>query len=138
MIQYFHNSISLIYLLSTLYILFRSFRAWQQRFSWTKRDVFVSRTVVVAMYIQLFLGLYLFFSARYFQSGTTLNTSTEMRFWPIEHFFIMIFALLTAQIGLIIASNTKEAHNKHRAIFLYNLIAMLLVFVSLIMIFLYR
>ncbi len=135
-IQYIHNSISVIFLSSTLFVLVRSYIGWKKVHNWYKRDYYFALTVVLTMYMQLILGLYLFFDARYFQSGTSLEKPTDLRFWPIEHFFIMIFALLTAQMGFIIASNTKKAQNKHRTLFVYDSIALSLVFVSLTMIFL--
>ena len=102
---------------------------------WNKRDYFLALAVVVLMYVQLFIGLYLFLDAQYFHSGASLEKPTDQRFWPIEHFFIMIFALLTAQMGLIIASNTKKPENKHKSLFLYDSVALSLVAVSLTMIF---
>lgn len=133
-IDIFHNSLSLLFVIFAIIVLWRSVQGWKRKLEWVKRDYHYAITLVVIMYLQMFLGLYLFFAARYLNTAETVVKPTELRFWPVEHFFTMIFALLVAQLGLVIAVNTKKHVDKHRVIFIYYTISLVFTFFSLAMI----
>ena len=133
--QYFHYSVSFFYTVGIVYMLFRSYFGWIRNFSWHSRDHYMALGVVLLMYLQLILGVYLFFSQHYLSTGSSLATPSPMRFWPVEHFFVMLFALIVSQLGLVIVSNSRKASVKYRTIFVYFAISFALVLASLFMIF---
>jgi hypothetical protein len=135
MIQVIHYFLSLLYLLIAIVSMIKFARSWSKSNSvYTKFDNFLAFSLLVTLYLQLLMGVYLFYNKL---SDPILmdNNSLEDRFWPIEHFFVMFFSILAAQLGYIYSKNLKNDNKKFRTLTIYYTISFVLVMFSLSMIF---
>jgi len=62
----------------------------------------------------------------YLSNDDTLKEVSK-RLWPIEHIVLMLFALLIANLGLIISINTNSDKRKYVNILIYYSISILLI-----------
>lgn len=133
-VHYIHNSLSVLFLILALVALVRGYLGWQRGWAWRRADMRLAIGVVLTMYLQMLLGFYLFFAAQALPQGASADKGAELRFWPVEHFFIMLFALLIAQVALIVVANTRRDTDRFRLLFRYLSVSLLLVALSLGMI----
>lgn len=129
-----HGIISTAFTITAITILVRSIRGWGLKKAYTKLDKNISVLFLVFMYIQLVLGILLYFVLGNQQSGAesieeAIN-QTSLRYWALEHFIIMIFALFLSQIGWVFIRKSKLDLNKHKNTLFYFGISILLIFIS--------
>ncbi|MCK5781909.1 MAG: hypothetical protein KAH10_04930 [Flavobacteriales bacterium] len=129
-----HSLLSALYLIIALTSILRFSFAWRNKLSFTKYDSYLAITLLVTLYLQMAMGVYLFYTKL---SATIViqNNSIENRFWPVEHFFVMFFSILTAQLGYIYSKNIKQSSSKFKTLTIYYSISIVLVIFSLAMIF---
>jgi len=60
-----------------------------------------------------------------------VQEAASKRFWPVEHIVLMIFALFIANLGLIFSIKSSNDKLKFKRIFVYYLISILLIAISL-------
>ncbi len=112
---------SLIAIILCLYMI-KSILAKQQ---FSKTHIYLENSFIGLLYLGLVLGiiLYFFIEPEENMSQLTIEQAQKTmssRFWSIEHFSVMLFALMLAQIGKVFT--TKEVHsiNKFKyALFYY-------------------
>lgn len=135
MISYIHTFVSTLYLILAITSLIKFGLAWKRDLQFKKLDKYLAIGLLSTLYIQMLMGVYLF----YLKINSTViihNDSLDDRFWPLEHFFVMLFSILSAQLGYIYSNNIKKSSKKFKTLFIYFLISFLLVILSLGMIFL--
>jgi len=135
MVSYIHTFISTLYLVIAVTTIIKFAIAWKRKYQFTKIDKYLALSLLSTLYIQMLMGIYLF----YIKINSTIiihNNSLEDRFWPLEHFFVMLFSILIAQLGYIYSQNLKKSEKKFKTLFLYFTSSFLLVMISLAMIFL--
>lgn len=129
-----HGIISTVFTITAITILVRSIRGWGLKKVYTKLDKSISVLFLCFLYIQLVLGLLLYFVLGNQQSGAKSMeeaiTQTSIRYWALEHFIIMIFALFLSQIGWVFIRKSKLDLNKHKNTLFYFGISILLIFIS--------
>ncbi len=129
-----HGIISTVFTITAITILLRSIRGWSLNKAYTKLDKNISILFLVFLYIQLVLGILLYFVLGNQQSGAESMeeaiTQTSIRYWALEHFIIMIFALFLSQIGWVFIRKSKLDLNKHKNTLFYFGISILLIFIS--------
>ena len=92
----------------------------------------MSISLVAVFHIQLVLGLLLYFifspiTISAFQDfGMTMKDS-QLRYWAVEHIFVMILSVVIAQIGRIQVKKTHSNTSKHRSSAIYFTMAFILV-----------
>ena len=130
---YIHTSLSVIFVIISVTSVIRFYLGWSKKLDFTKYDSLLSKALLVTLYLQMFMGVYLFYTRL---SATVIiqNNSLEDRFWPVEHFFVMFFSILTAQLGYVYAKNLKASEKKFKTLIIYYSISLVLVIFSLSMI----
>jgi len=88
------------------------------------------------LYFGLVLGiiLYFFYHQAYDLSQINfkeLQKESISRFWAIEHFSVMVFALMISQIGKIFTSKSISDRDKYKYALFYYGIATLIILVSM-------
>ncbi len=132
-----HTLISLTFLVIAIWLFIRSYNGIYNDKAYTRKDKLLSFGFIISLYLQLIFGLFLFSNIDSYSGVNYLTEENSMKFlskrlWPVEHIVLMLFALLIANLGLIISLNTKSDINKHKHTFIYYAIAMLLIFYSLL------
>ena len=130
---YIHTSLSVIFVIISVASVIRFYLGWSKELEFTKYDNWLAKALLVTLYLQMLMGVYLFYTKL---SATIViqNNSLEDRFWPVEHFFVMFFSILTAQLGYVYAKNLKASDKKFKTLIIYYSISLVLVIFSLGMI----
>gem|GEM_PF-356051 len=130
-----HVSTSIISLLAALFVCRNSFIGILKEKVYT---VFYRKTEIiflVSMYLQLTLGVILYFFLRPENNPRIVTIDdayrfSSMRFWAIEHFSVMLFALLLIQIGKIFTTKLPRDRDKFRYAGIYYGFSTLLILIS--------
>jgi len=130
---YIHTSLSVIFLIISITSVVRFYLGWKKNYDFTKYDDWLAKALLVTLYLQMLMGVYLFY-VRLSATIIIQNNSLENRFWPVEHFFVMFFSILTAQLGYVYAKNLKKSKSKFKTLIIYYSISLVLVIFSLMMI----
>lgn len=129
-----HIFVSSIFTIIAIIILFRSIRGWRLKKSFTNWDKNISILYLIFLYIQLILGFLLYFVLGSKSGGAASMEEaaqhTSFRFWVLEHFAIMVFALFLSQLGWVFIRNSKLDINKHKNTLFYFGTSILLIIIS--------
>lgn len=101
-----------------------------------KPCIYLENSFILLLYLGLVLGFLLYFimepANKYaIQSAAEVNRILSLRFWSIEHFSVMLFALILAQIGKIFTSRSISHHAKFKYAMIYYGAATIATLVSL-------
>jgi hypothetical protein len=131
-----HTLISLSFLIIAIWLFIRAFNGIIYKKTFVRLDRLLSFGFIGSLYLQLIFGLILFSNLgsslgySYLSNDNTVKEVSK-RLWPIEHIVLMLFALLIANLGLIISINTKSDKRKYINIIIYYSISILLIIFSL-------
>ena len=137
-----HILISITFLICAIWLFIRSFRGVFKEKPYYRIDKLLSFGFIITLYLQLIFGIILFSNLgsntgyNYLSIDNTVKIVSK-RLWPIEHIVLMLFALLIANLGLIISINTLSDKRKHWNIIIYYSISLLLIIFSLGVIYLF-
>jgi hypothetical protein len=129
---FIHSWLRWILLLLGLFVIIRSYAGWFGKKNYLKSDRSISLVLISLFHTQLILGLLLYFfyspvvhSA--FQNFGAAMKDSQLRYWAVEHLFIMIFSVIIAQFGHIRIKKTHAALSKHRNAAIYYTMAFILI-----------
>ena len=142
LIKFVHIIISVAFLIFAIWLITRSIIGIIKQREYTKLDKFLSYAFIITLYLQLFFGVLLFTNlgsiAGYdYLSGDSSTRLVSKRLWPIEHIVLMFFALLIANLGLILSIKSRIAKEKFKKVLIYYVISILLIAQSLCAIYLF-
>lgn len=141
-IKMLHIFISVTFLIIAIWLFIRSFRGYFYNKTYTNFDKLLSFGFIISFYLQLIFGIILFSNLgsnmeyNYLSADNSIKIVSK-RLWPVEHIVLMIFALIIANLGLIITINTKSDISKHKNTIIYYSISLLLIIFSLCAIYLF-
>lgn len=131
-ILYTHSWLRWILLLIGLIAVVRFIYAWNREKPYTRQDDLLSISLLSVFHLQLLLGLLLYFvlspltEAAFSNMSETMKNPT-LRYWAVEHIFVMIFAVAVAQIGRIRSKKAVSDISKFKNAAIYYLMALFLV-----------
>jgi uncharacterized membrane protein YozB (DUF420 family) len=129
-----HIFVSTVFILIAITVLVLSIRGWRQGKAYTKVDSNISIIFLIFLYVQLILGLLLYFVLGDNSGGAnSLEEAAKqmsIRFWALEHFVIMIFALFLSQLGWVFIRKSRLDINKHKNTLFYFGISIFLIIIS--------
>jgi uncharacterized membrane protein len=126
-----HSILRYAVILLLILVLLRSLYGWLTRKTFERSDYIISRVLTSGTHLQLLLGIILFFiSPLVVFSGETMK-DPSMRYWTVEHWLLMLVAVLLITISSIRIKKQADSATKHRTVFLLNGLAMLIILVSL-------
>ncbi|MGQ7870066.1 hypothetical protein [Sunxiuqinia sp. sy24] len=106
-----HNTLRWLILLVALVTLLKYFMGWFSQKSWKKSDNILGIIFTAAMDLQLLTGLVLYFflspiTNAAFQNFGAAMKNADLRFYAVEHFLMMLIAVVLVHIG---RSKSKKA-----------------------------
>jgi len=142
LIKFIHIFISIAFLVFAIWLIIRSIIGIIKQREYTKLDKFLSYAFIFTLYLQLFFGILLFtnlgsITGYDYLSGDSNTRLVSKRLWPIEHIVLMFFALLIANLGLILSIKSQVAKEKYKKVLMYYVISILLIAQSLCAIYLF-
>jgi len=89
-----------------------------------KTCIYLENSFILLLYLGLILGFLLYFfmepANKYaIRTVADVNRILSLRFWSIEHFSVMLFALILAQIGKIFTNKSLSHHAKYKYAMIY-------------------
>ncbi len=129
---FLHSWLRWALLILALIVIFKSFYGWLGKKEYGKIDNTSSIILVSLFHLQLVIGLILYF----FLSPMTLSAfrdfgaamkDNQLRYWAVEHIFIMILSITIAQIGRIKIKKAHSSKNKFRNSAIYFSMALVLI-----------
>lgn len=115
-----HSIVRWLVVLAAIAVVGRVFYAWLTKKDWTALDDRLGMIFLMVMDIQVLVGLILYFFASPVTLGALSNfgaamKNADVRFYAVEHIFVMLVALVIAHVGRAISRKAVTAPAKHRA-----------------------
>ena len=137
-----HIITSAIFLVIALTLTFRSIVRWSKSMDYTKTDKYLRTAFMVLLYLTLIHGIIMYFfvdpsSKSAFDIEHAIKRSS-LRFWVIEHFYVMTFALILSQIGGVFIRKTTIDKARFGYTSFYYGIATFITIMSMTFYFIYR
>jgi len=132
-----HIWTSILFVVISLVLTFRVTRGYiMKKEKYGKTCIYLENSFILLLYLGLILGFILYFflepANKYVvHSMADVNRILALRFWSIEHFSVMLFALILAQIGKIFTSKSISHRFKFKYAMIYYDWATLVTLVSL-------
>lgn len=126
-----HSVIRYFVLIFLLVVIVRSFIGWQQKSNYASLDDKFSLWLFIFTHTQLLIGLILYFvSPVVIFSGASMKDSIA-RYWLVEHVSMMLIAVVLITMARITAKKMTEAVAKHKRLFIFNAIALIIILVAI-------
>ncbi len=109
----------------------KSLAGMTQKRPFTKGDNGLSLGLFIATHIQLTLGLVLYFVSPMVQFGGETMKNSTLRYWTVEHLAMMLIAVVLITMARITAKKMSNDYDKHKRLFIFNILAFASIFVSL-------
>lgn len=129
-----HNITRWALLVFAILVIVRGFSGWLGKKPWTLADASAGKWYLMLFDIQLLLGLILFFTKGW--GGALMNFgeiagTPSVRFFAMEHWLMMLVALIAAHVGSMKIKKAESDIVKHRNASLYYLASLLLVLAAI-------
>ena len=127
-VLFIHSWIRWFILLLGVVVIIRSLWGWGNKHEYKNSDNLMSVVLVGLFDAQLVLGLLLYLvlspvtAAVFMNFGKAMN-NPELRFWGVEHIFVMILAVAVAHLGRVFSKKAKSGEVKFRIQSIYFLLA---------------
>ncbi len=131
-----HSIMRWVVLIAGIIAVVQAFRGWRKATFWTPGDERLGMIYTMSMDLQVLLGLVLFFIlspiTRAALSGMSSAMQNEVtRFFLVEHFPVMLVAVVIAHIGRARARKATDDAGKHRTEFIFYAISLVLVILAI-------
>ena len=127
-----HSSLRYIVLLLLVIVIVKSLRGLLNKQSYTALDNKFSLWLLIATHLQLLVGAVLYFVSPFVQfSGSTMKDA-DLRYWTVEHNFMMILAIVLITIARISHKKLSTDIAKHKRLFILNTIALLIIVIAIL------
>jgi len=130
-----HSILRWVVLILGVITIGRALIGWLGRKPWTALDNRLSSFFTIGFDIQILAGLILYFISPTNQTalqnfGAAMGNA-DLRFFAVEHIFLMILALGIAHAGRTLSRKAKDAFKKHRNAALFYILAILIVLAAI-------
>ncbi len=130
-----HSGLRWIVLILLLAAIFKSLMKWRSNVNYSEGDRKINLFAMISMHVQLLLGAALWFMN--LNLGTKVRFTADMmkdpiaRFFTMEHNVMMLIAIALVTIGHAKSKKATDDAKKHKTIFIYYLIGLLLVLAAI-------
>ena len=130
-----HSFLRWLVLASLLYAIVNAFIKWRSGASFRKGDNLARVLAVVIGHTQLVIGLVLYFISPivsyFWQNFSVAVHERQVRFFGMEHIIMMVAAIIVLTIGSAKAKRKPNGAQKHKIIFIWFTIALVLILSSI-------
>ena len=120
-----------VVLILLLAAIIKSFSGWKGKKEFTSGDKKLALFAMVAFHLQYLQGLILFFSSQKVNFDSGFMKNPVYRFFAMEHILMMTIAMILLTVGYSKSKKIIESDKKFKKIFVFYLIALLVVLVSI-------
>lgn len=131
--KYLHSGIRYIVLILVLWAVIQSLFGWLGKNNYTETNKKVNLFALISAHTQLLIGIALYFLSPLVQFTSGAMKDQTTRYWTVEHISMMIIAIILITIGYARSKKAVLPEKKHINIFIFYLLAIIIVIVTLIM-----
>lgn len=128
-----HSYLRYVVLILLIVVIITSLIGWVNRKPFTATDNKLGLFLMIFTHIQVVLGLILFFISPAVQFSGESMKNAEMRHWLVEHNTGMLIAVVLITVARSTSKRMTESVAKHRRLFIFNLIALVIILVMISM-----
>lgn len=131
-----HSIVRWVVLIAGVIAVVQGLRGWRGGRPWTAGDDRIGMIYTISLDIQVLVGLLLFFvlspitRAAMSSMGAAMQNEVT-RFFLVEHFPIMLIAVIVAHIGRSRARKAADETSKHRLSFIFYAISLVLILLAI-------
>lgn len=131
-----HNTLRWLILIGLLITLTKYLAGWLGNKPWKRADNLLGIVVTLLMDLQLVTGLTLYFFLSPVTQTALSNFGAAMkdpnlRFYAVEHFSLMVIAIVLVHIGRAKSKSAKTDEGKFKAGSIFYLIALMVIFAAI-------
>ncbi len=130
--KYFHSGFRYVVTILILVAIINAVLGFAGKKPYTEGNRKLNLFAMISAHTQLLLGIVLYFLSPFVQFNSETMKQPDTRYWTVEHLTMMIFAIILITIG---HSRSKKAilpEAKHRSIFIFYALALLVIVVAII------
>jgi hypothetical protein len=124
-----HSGLRWVVLGLLLAAIFKSLMKWRSNVNYSDSDRKLNLFTMISMHVQLLLGIALFFMSG--RVDFSQMKDAMFRFFSVEHTTMMLIAIILVTIGHAKSKKIADETQKHKTIFTFYLLALLLVLVAI-------
>ena len=101
--------------------------------AYTETNRKINLFALITAHTQLLIGIVIYFLSplvQYSNMGAAMKEPT-LRYWTVEHWAMMVFAIVLITVGHAKSKRALDAINKHRAIAMYYGLALLVILAAI-------
>lgn len=125
-----HSWLRWAVLLLALITIYKSLVGFKGSNAYEKSDNIISASFVGTIHLMALIGLGLYFTSPYafnaFGGGESVMKNATLRFWAVEHVFVMVIAVVLATIGRAKSKKKSNDQEKFKVQLIFFSIALLL------------
>lgn len=126
-----HSALRYVVLILLIIAVIKAWMSWQGKKEFSSGDKKIYLFTLIFSHIQLLVGLILYFVSpivdqAYADFGAAMKDAM-LRFWAMEHFLMMLIAIILITIGYSSSKKTVDAVSKHKKIAIFYLIGLALI-----------
>jgi hypothetical protein len=129
-LKHAHSGLRWVALGLLIFALFNALKG-KKSGEYIKKDKMINLFTMISLHTQLLIGLILYFSSDKVQFMKGWMKNPLLRFYGMEHFLMMIIALVIITIGRKKAEKIEDARSKHATIFNWYLIVLIIILVAI-------
>lgn len=128
-----HSLLRYLILAGLLIVIVRSLLGWMNKKPYAGFDNKASLYLFIFTHIQLLIGLVQYMVSDVVQFNEATMKNKELRYWAVEHITIMLIAIALITIARISVKKMTSDEAKHKRMFVFNALALLLILVAIAM-----
>lgn len=128
-----HSGLRYVVLVLIVLAIVQALIGWLGKKGYTEGNRKLNLFAMISGHTQLLVGIILYFFSPYVKlgdMGAAMKDATT-RYWTVEHAVMMIFAVILLTIGHSRSKKAADALNKHRSIFVFYGLAILVVLLAI-------
>ncbi|MCK6616684.1 MAG: cytochrome B [Cyclobacteriaceae bacterium] len=128
-----HTLLRYFILLALIAVIVISLNKWLGKKPYTNFDNKLSLYLLIFTHLQLVVGLILYFVSPNVKFNEYTMKDSTLRYWSVEHIFLMLVAITLITVARIGVKKISVDTLKHKRLFIFNGVALLLILVSIYM-----
>lgn len=126
---FIHSWLRWVVLVLALVAIFKSYTGWKSNRTYEPSDNKIAVFFMASMHLMALIGLILYFISPLaygaFGGSESVMKNSMLRFWAVEHIFVMLLAVVAVTIGRIKSKKLLSDDAKFKTQFIYFLIALI-------------
>jgi cation transport ATPase len=131
-LTHLHSTFRYIVLILLLVVVIKSLLGWLNKSKFESLDNKLSLWLLIATHLQLLGGLLLYFVSPRVQFNTSTMKEADTRYWTVEHFTMMILAIVLITVARISHKKLASDEAKHKRLFMLNLVALAIIVAAIL------